>query len=196
MSVPLLAQYLNFALAIVLVLRLYWLKLLSRYKVFSALIAFDIVTSATALFVPWNRLHLDYRVAWLASKPISWTLYIWVVFSVLQRVMFDHKGILSMSRKVFGGCFAVSVLLGLLSARIEFVVTRPDAPVAVAFIVDRAFCTVSLLLLCAMLVYLLWFPIAISRNVALLCSGLMVYFATRPPSCWCGMYGRLVRSNW
>jgi hypothetical protein len=179
MSVPLLAQYLNFALAIVLVIRLYRLKLISQYKIFSALIVFDIVTSAVAMFVPWNRLHLDYRVAWLASKPISWILYIAVVFSVLQRVMFGHKGILSMSRKVFGACFIVSVLLGLISARIEFVVAHPNAPVELAFIVDRAFCTVSLLLLCATLVYLLWFPVAVSRNAALLCAGLMVYFAVK-----------------
>ena len=179
MSVPLLAQYLNFGLAIVLVIRLYGLKLIGRYKVFSALLVFDILTSAAAMFIPWNRLHLDYRVAWLASKPISWVLYIWIVFSALQRVMTGYKGILSMSRKVFAACFVVSVLIGLLSARIEFVITRPNAPVELAFIVDRAFCTISLLLLCATLVYLLWFPVAVSRNAALLCSGLMVYFAVK-----------------
>lgn len=179
MSVSLLAQYLNVAVAIVLVLRLVWLRLLDHYKVFGALIAFDIFSSGVILFVPWGRPHLDYRAAWLALQPVSWILYVWVVYAVLHNIMIEHRGILSMSRKLFAACFAASMLIGALSARIEFVVAHPDAPVKLALIAERGFCTVSLLLLCVTLAYLLWFPIAVSRNTALLCAGLMIYFAAK-----------------
>ena len=179
MSVLLLAQYLNVAAGIVLVIRLAWMRLLGRYRVFGTLIAFDFVSSFALRLVPWGRPHLDYRTAWLALQPISWILYVWVVYSVLQKIMFEHRGILSMSRKLFAACFAASAIVGALSARVEFVVTRPDAPIKLAFIADRAFCTVSLLLLGITLLCLLWFPISVSRNAALLCSGLMVYFAVK-----------------
>lgn len=179
MSIAALSQYLDIGLGTLLLVRLAWLRLVSQYRVFSALILFDVLTSVVALFVPWTRLHWDYQVAWLSWRPIAWILYIWVVLSALQRVAAAHKGILSMSKKVFTACFAVSALLGLLSARIEFVVARPNLPVEIAFIVDRGFCTISLLLLCATLIYLLWFPVAITRNTALLCSGLMVYFGVK-----------------
>jgi hypothetical protein len=179
MSVLKLAQYLNVAVAIVLVSRLVCLRLLNSYRVFGALIAFDLVFSAGLFLVPWGRPHLDYRIAWLVQQPIAWILYVWVVYSVLQKIMFEHRGILLMSRKLFAACFAASVIVGVLSARIEYVIARPDAPVKLAFLIDRAFGTVSLLLLGVTLLCLLWFPISVSRNTALLCSGLLVYFAAK-----------------
>jgi hypothetical protein len=136
MSVALVAQYVNFGLAIVLVARLSALDLIRKYRVFAALIAFDLVTSAVALFIPWDRLQWDYRSVWLATKPISWVLYVWVVFSVLQPVMAGHRGILSMSRRVFAWSFIASIAFGLLSARVEYVLTKPNAPVELALVID------------------------------------------------------------
>jgi hypothetical protein len=179
MSVEHVAQYSNILVAVVLVVRLFWLKLASKYAVFTALIGFSVVWSLIVALVPWRARNIDYRVAWLIFEPIAWTLYVWVVYSILQKIMVAHRGILSASRKLFAACFIGSVALGLLSARLEFVVAHPDAPVALALIVERAFCTVSLLLLLVTLVYLLWFPVSVTRNVALLCGGLMVYFAVK-----------------
>lgn len=179
MSVELAAQYLNILVAVVLVIRLFSLKLISPYGVFAALIGFDVVSSLMAALVPWRSLHIDYRTVWLVCKPISWTLYIWVVYSILQKIMATHRGILSASRKLFAVCFVASVVIGIMSARVEFVVARPDAPVTLALIIERGFCTVSLLLLLATLVCLLWFPISVTKNAALLCAGLMVYFAAK-----------------
>jgi hypothetical protein len=179
MSVSLLAQYLNVAVATALVIRLVWLGLLGRYRIFGALIAFDALSSGVILFVPWGRPHLDYRAVWLTLQPISWILYVWVVYSVLRQIMFEHRGILSMSRKLFAVCFGASVLIGAISARIEFLIAHPNVPVVLALIGERGFCTVSLLLLCVTLAYLLWFPIFVSRNTALLCTGLLIYFAAK-----------------
>ncbi|MFZ0591638.1 MAG: hypothetical protein WAM39_14325 [Bryobacteraceae bacterium] len=179
MPVELIAQYLNIFVAIVLVVRLFWLGLAASYSVFTALLCFDIVSSAAAFLVPWHALRIDYRVAWLLLKPVAWILYTWVVYSILQKIMFSHRGILSVSRKVFACCFAGAIAIGIMSARVEFAVARPNAPVDLALVVERGFCTMSLLLLCATLICLLWFPISVSRNAALLCSGLMVYFAAK-----------------
>lgn len=179
MSVEQVAQYLNILVAVVLVIRLFWLKLAGKYAVFTALIAFSVVWSLIVALVPWRARNIDYRVAWLIFEPIAWTLYVWVVYSILQKIMATHRGILSASRKLFAACFVASVVIGLLSARVEFVIAHPDAPVTLALIIERGFCTVSLLLLLATLVYLLWFPVSVTRNVALLCGGLMIYFAVK-----------------
>lgn len=179
MSVYLIAQYLNILAAFVLVIRLFQLRLADAYKVFTAFIGFEVVSSGVVLLVFWHKLNIDYRTTWLTFKPISWLLYIWVVYAILRKIMLCQRGILSVSRKVFAVCFASAGIVGVLSARVEFVVARPDAPVKLALIVERGFCTVSLLLLCVTLVYLLWFPIEVTRNSALLCSGLMVYFAVK-----------------
>jgi hypothetical protein len=46
-----------------------------------------------------------------------------------------------------------------------------------AMIVERACITTSLILLAVTLGFLLWFPVQVSRNIAVLCAGLLAYFA-------------------
>jgi hypothetical protein len=186
MHFELVAEYLNVSVAIVLILRLITLRLFPRHRVFSALIAFDLASSLAVLAVPWDRLEIDYRFAWLAIMSISCVLYVWLVYAMLRSVMIDHPGILRMSRRVSIGCFLIAGALALGSAHIELVALSLRAHptnlafwVNVSFVVERALCTASLALLALMLMFLLWFPVQVSRNVAGLSAGLLIYFAAK-----------------
>ena len=71
MSVEQVAQYLNILVAVVLVTRLFWLKLASKYAVFTSLITFSVVWSLIVALVPWRakqRLPKHIRLR-LERKP-------------------------------------------------------------------------------------------------------------------------------
>lgn len=185
MPIALVLKYLNILVAVVLVFRLSSQRLFGLYKVFAFFILFDLSTSVLSASANWRELYfrygVDYRVVWLAERPIAWLLYIWVVYAILQKVMRQHPGIFRTSRKILYGSFIGAVLIALISARLELavsdsrVVSLLGFAVERAFVIERAFLTVSLLLLAITLAFLLWFPVEVSRNAALLCCGLLVY---------------------
>src|SRR3954447_23501 len=122
MSLERIAQYLNVAFVVILVLRLISLRLIGQYKVFAIFLFYDLAISVVSFAVPWRKIQFDYRIGWLAERPLAWILYVWVVYSILHKVMEDHRGVLSLSKKVLAGCFLLAMLVGGLSARAEFAV--------------------------------------------------------------------------
>jgi hypothetical protein len=188
MSIVVLTEFVNIFVAIVLVIRLMSQQLLSAYKIFATFLLFDLSASVLSVSVPWEALYrqygVDYRVVWLIERPIDWLLYVWVVYAILQKVMKDHPGIFQASQRMLWGCFAAAVLIALLSARLELAVTQSGQVALIgtlvkrALVIERACVTTSLLLLATTLTFLLWFPVQVTRNAALLCSGLLAYFGS------------------
>jgi hypothetical protein len=195
MHLALISEYLNIAVAIVLVARLLWLGLFWQYRVFAIFLLFDISISALYPAVDWHHLRqsygIDYRIVWLAERPFAWVLYIWVVYALLNRILTEHYGILRISRKVLFGCFIGAVLFAAVNAEIEWALHSSAAKsvlgalVRRAVMIERACLTTSLLLLGAMLGFLLWFPVLVTRNIALLCAGFLIFYATDTAILFC-----------
>jgi hypothetical protein len=182
----LIAKYLNVAVAIVLVMRLVFLRLLPKYRVFALFLLYDLGLSLIWVALPWRRLinqyGVDYRIIWLSTRPLAWLLYIWVVYAILHKVMDEQPGILRTSRRIFAASFLCAVVVALLSAKLEYAASAQASTLLAEFvtramIVERACVTTSLVLLAITLAFLLWFPVQVSRNIALVCAGLLAYFA-------------------
>lgn len=182
----LIAKYLNVAVAITLVARLLSVRLFPKYRVFAAFLLYDLGLSLLWVALPWRNLidhyGVDYRIIWLSTRPLAWLLYIWVVYAILHKVMNDHPGILRTSRRIFAASFICAVGIALLSAKMEYAASAQASTllaelVTRAMIVERACITTSLILLAVTLGFLLWFPVQVSRNIAVLCAGLLAYFA-------------------
>jgi hypothetical protein len=178
MPLELVTKCLNVSVAIILVFRLIRLQLLSAYKVLAAFCVFDLFVGLFA-FLPWRWLYdhyrIDYRIIWLVERPIGWLLYVWVVYAILHRVMNEHPAILRITRKFFAASFACAILIALVTAHFELEVMGRAGPtlladlVGRALVLERACLTTSLVLLAVTLSFLLWFPVEVTRNVALVC---------------------------
>jgi hypothetical protein len=77
-------------------------------------------------------------------------------------------------------------VLALLTVKWEYLVTgaarNADATfrvLTVGHVVDRAISTAALLVLVAILAFILWFPVKMPRNLAVLSIGLVVYFGSK-----------------
>jgi hypothetical protein len=172
-------HYLNICAALILAIRLYTSNLRDSYRWFLVLICYETVFGFLAIGIRLHLLRLDYRLLWLCLEPIQWILYFAVCYSLVRRILTDHPGIYSVSKKILIGCFALSALISVLSGQMEYRATgMDDLPVNILLIVDRAVSTGALLVLLLSLGYLLWFPVEVARNVAYLSAGLVVYFAS------------------
>lgn len=175
--------YLNVSVAIILVARLMALRLFPLYKVFALFLVYDLSLTLIYITVPWEKLHWDFRIIWLAERPLAWLLNLGVVYAMLQNIITTHSGILKASRRMLFASFAIAVIVAMITAQMEMALVATDKMsvmellITRALVIERACITTSLILLGAMLVFLLWFPIEVSRNVALLCGGFLAYFA-------------------
>ncbi len=187
MYFALISKYLNIAVAIVLVVRLVSLRLFSPYRIFAVFLLYKLSLSAFYIGGNWQHLFgrykFDYRIIWLIERPVGWVLYVWVAYALLHRIMMEHYGIFRVSRKILIGCFIAALVLATGIAEMELALSsHPPKTVLGSFvnrflIIESACLITSLVLLAAMLVFLLWFPVQVARNVALLCAGFLVYYA-------------------
>jgi hypothetical protein len=173
-------------LGICLVIRLYALKLHSVYRVFCIFLAFDVLSTLIALYVlsPDNT-RVDYRLIWMAMRPVAWILTLWMVYAFISAVLQSVPGILKFSRKLFSYILPVAIGLAALSFSPEYTASglstlpnRIDHALGIAIVLERVIATIALLVFTAILAFVLWFPVQMPRNLAVFSVGLVFYFAT------------------
>jgi hypothetical protein len=183
------AQYGTEALSIALMLRLLLLRERreSVYLVFVAFLSGQLLgTSAYFLFDQWHYEEKDYRIFWICMTGIMAAVSLWMVYSLAMAVLAGLPAISKVSRAILNGVFAISILVAGLTLRGEYWVSHGvvrqdsvDRIVAIVHIADRAIASASVLILLAILAFILWFPVKMSRNLAIFSVGFVIYFACK-----------------
>lgn len=186
MDWPSVAQYVELCLGCVLVVKLLSLRLHRVYRYFCIFLLADI--SATLMWALDKRLrgtpfYFDYRIAWLGERGIEWVFTLLTVYALLGAILAQLPGILKLSRKILKISFAVAFGIGLLTAFPEYQAAantqtfhdRLAHAVAAAIVMDRVVASVALLTLLGILIFLILFPVQMSRNLVAFFSGFVVY---------------------
>jgi hypothetical protein len=198
MSWARIAFVLSDVLSIALIIRLIMLRLHDIYRVFCAFLIFQVASESFVIIEKFTSLNhrLDYRVVWLFMQLISWILSIWMVYALLRAVLQRLPGILRISRRVLNVSLALALVVALISARPEWLASGSSGEtspivyaVEVAFVLQRLVATIALLTLLSTLSFVLWFPVAMPRNLAVFGIGFGVYFTGKAALL-------LVRSFW
>ncbi len=175
-------------LSVTLVFRLVTLRLHSVYRVFCAFLLFQIVTESLVIIERFLDPDgfIDYRLVWLASRLGSWILSIWMVYALLQAILANYPGILRASRRVLNSALPMSLLAAGLTALPEYLAagaaradSRIDYLVNLALIFERVVSTIALLIMLLMLIFILWFPVKMPRNLAIFSVGFVLYFTAK-----------------
>jgi len=183
------AQYATEALAIVLIFRLLWLRE-RREHVYSVFIAFLLVQLAetVAYFAcdRWGRGVVDYRIVWMCSTGIVAVFSLMLVYSLAKAVLAELPGIFRFSRNLLYIVFPLAILIAFSTARAEYGLTGGAASLdlvdrIMSFfgVADRGIAMASVLVLIAILGFILWFPVKMSKNLAIFSVGFVVYFASK-----------------
>lgn len=180
------SQYADIFLAAGLVFRLLNLRLHRIYIIFAVFLGYELLQSVVelaevALHNPW----LDYRVTWMIMRPPAWILSLWMVHSLLAAILRKLPGISRLSNTLFQGVFLGAAGLALLTAVPEYLnrgntVQAPvDRALVIGLALERATSIAAILVLLGMLIFILWFPVEMPRNLAIFSSGFVVYFAAK-----------------
>jgi hypothetical protein len=186
MSVTHIEQSVSNVLALILILRLLSFKLHRVYRVFCAFLGLELLASAVILVESvMHSAALDYRVTWLAMRPATWVLSLWMVYELLDAILGKFTGILRASRVVLNITFLASIALALLTVKGEFDsfssanLSLIGKSINAALVLERVISTVALLVLTVILAFILWFPVEMPRNLSVFSFGFVMYFASK-----------------
>ena len=180
-------QLVNEILTVALIIRIFALRLHNVYRVFSAFLLFEAL-STLIVFIYWffPQVNVDYRITWIGVRIVAWVLSLWMVYSLLKTILAKFPGIWRLSKRVLNITFPAAVFIAVLSARPEYGVlgvasTGTPLSNAVVFVLllERVISTVALLALLSILIFILWFPIEMPRNLAVFSVGYVIYFASK-----------------
>jgi len=180
-------QDVNIALGLGLIVRLLTLRLQRVYRIFCLFLLAEfgasLIAFGKAMAPEWLP---DYRISWMIGRAVIWIFTLWTVYALLEAVLSNLPGILRFSRKLLNWVFVVAIFFGLITARAEYLAARLpratdgiDQAVGVSFVLDRVVCTIALFALVAILGFLVWFPVEISKNLVVFTTGFLVYFVAK-----------------
>ncbi len=187
---PTIAQYVELGLGFVLIAKLLSLGLHRVYKYLSIFLLADIsgdLVWALQIRARGTPFQFDYRIAWLAQRAIIWVFTILTVYALLEAILAQLPGILSFCRRVLKISFLSAIVIALLTALFEYRAALSTQIlnsglahiISGAIILDRVIATVALIMLLCTLLFLVWFPVEMSRNLAVFFAGFVAYFAIK-----------------
>lgn len=161
---------------------LFRLRLQGVYRVFSVFLMVEIPMLIVSLGGGSWFFHIDYRIWWLVMRLPYWTLYVWMVYALLQAVMHEYPGVHKLSAKVLNGSIAVAAVVGGLTAAHSLYLLKLNTSIlarlsAGGAALERTASIACLILLLGVLGFLLWFPVQVPRNLVVFSVTYVVFFA-------------------
>ena len=188
-----LAQYCTEVLPLLLIVRMIVLRIrLKRvYVVFCAFVGFQAIISVILQFLrqiepALTALQFDYRLFWICQATVLWILSVWLVYALVEAILESFPGILRFSRIFLNVVLSMAVVIGLLTIKPEMLVVGAGKyadPVtrwyATWIVLDRVISMTAALILIVVLAFILWFPVKMPRNLAVLSVGFVIYFGVK-----------------
>lgn len=183
MTLETIVEYVEILLNLLLVIRLFSLRLGRVYAIFTAYLLIDlfayIISSCYALGIH----PIDYRILYVGTRVVDWVLSLCVIYALLSAILKSLPGILGYSKRLLNVVFAVAFLVSATAVVMTNAVQRVEAwkdlvakIVAITYVVDQTIGATVLLVLAVMLAFFLWFPVVVPRNLAVFSIGYVVYF--------------------
>jgi hypothetical protein len=167
--------------ALVVAWRLWRQRLSSRYRCFFALLLY--MGTSDFVFLALKRTSSTYFWAFVVYQVILWILQILVLLELFSLVLDSYRGIASAGRDFIRIAFVVAVLLTLTITALNHQAGPGEFPVLESFLlVSRVVSFMILGFLALMILFLLWFPLPLSRNALAYLGGYSLYFVAQGSS--------------
>src|SRR5437764_136754 len=128
MSWARIAQDVNVALCLALIIRLLILRLHRVYRIFCLFLLSELLGSLAAFLNLLGPEWLpDYRIIWIVADSVIWICTLWTVYALLDAVLTNLPGILGFSRKLLNSAFISAGILAMLTALPEYTVSGAAA---------------------------------------------------------------------
>jgi uncharacterized protein YhhL (DUF1145 family) len=155
---------------------------------YSALIAFSSFEALEALLyiaLRWSPVsvqhRVDYRFIFTVERCIGWFPTMWLVYAVLIAILKQLPGILRFSLRFLNATCGIALILAFVTVRPEYVAAMAAAHgqgdwkvrmTYLCFVLERAISFAALLAIFTTLVFVLFFPFRVPRNLAVISTAL------------------------
>jgi len=164
---------------ILLIAKLWHERLYTKYRFFFAYLFVDF---AKALILMGLNPHTAlYGIVFVSLEPIAWLFYILITLELYGLVLSEHNGIATVGRRFVQVALAVAVGLAVLSTWLVDFNSQADPSwiLHYTFILERTVISSVVVFLFLLVVFLVWFPVHLSRNAVAYCVGYFVYFLSK-----------------
>jgi hypothetical protein len=174
--------YLNIAAALFLLVRLYSQQLVKIYPALFTYLAADALQQIVAL--TFRRSRTIYAEIYFVGQALKVALAIWVVLELYQLALAQQPALAKFGRRTLDYLFCFAVLIGLVNFLLEIGANPGKMKYPTAFTrLESTVALITLVVLVLIAVFLLWFPVRASRNVALSLGAFVFYSFQR----WSGL---------
>jgi hypothetical protein len=174
-------------LLIILVARLWSADLYRIYPFFFGYLLAELLRIAIMSMIPFNG--RAYPTFWVVTELIVDCFYTLIVVELYRVVLRDLQGIATTSRRYITRTVVVAILGSLLLLLLE---EAPKNPVSATFVVDRAIVFSLVIFILLVSVFLVYYPVRLSRNVVFYSIGYAVYFLTKATALFVRTLGHYV----
>jgi len=174
-------------LSVVLIFRLLWLqdKQNGIYRTFVAFLLAQIFSTLGYYACYWWQ-QLDYRIVWSITTSIVAGFSLVLVYALAKAVLAELPGVLRISKIILKVVFPLAIIIAFSTSRSEYWLTPAknryggiDRLFNAFLVADKGIAFASVLFLLIIFAFILWFPVKMSRNLAIFSIGLVVYFACK-----------------
>ena len=130
-----------------------------------------------------------YGYAWMATEALALGFYTLIVLECYATVLRDLRGIASVARRYIKGTIVVSTLAALVLLRLE---GTPKSVFGYFYLLDRVVISSLLVFVILIMVFLVYYPVPLSRNVIVYSAGYAVYLLTKATA----LFVRNVSHEW
>jgi hypothetical protein len=174
-------------LLVVLTARLWSADLYRLYPFFFSYLLAELVRIVLLCSIPFRgRLYPHF---WVAGEVIVACLYPLIVVELYRVVLRDLPGIATTSRRYITGTVVVATFGSLLLLGLE---EKPKNLVSATFVIDRAVVFSLVIFILLVSIFLVYYPVRLSRNVVFYSIGYAVYFLTKATALFVRTLGHYV----
>ena len=166
----------NITFALMLV-RLTAARLVRSYTALTSWLVENVVGAGLNWTVAMN--FDTYRWFYFAEEGCNIIFLSWMVFQLYAQVLQGLPGIASVSRRAMQVILPASTIVSLLLLAFE---VTPRGPVTLIYLVSRTVTATLVMFVLAITVFMVWFPIRVSRNTVVYLIGLALFFVPKAGS--------------
>lgn len=168
-------QCISLLLTAVTAFRLYQLRLHRKYRFFFSYLIFSFLQSGGSLLL--DSRSKAYFLGWVATEPVVWFLYIQVIFELYWLILHDYKGIYTMGRRMVQVALLISIAISAASLISSWRSSFEYSRIILYYtMIERGVIFSLVIFLVLTLLFIAWYPVALSRNVMVYCVVYTVYF--------------------
>jgi hypothetical protein len=166
------------AATLILVASLAYRRLYSVYRFFFIYLAADALETAAALMVQRDR--KEYAIVYFAGQGLKMLLAVFVVLEIYRIALASHPALARYGKRTVSYVLAITAVIAGTGFWIDHDTgLGRDAAVRHFVTIERTMDAWMLLFLLMISVFILWFPVRLTRNNLLYIGGFLVYFLAR-----------------